>query len=111
MPLVGVADGRIGYDSAGTGQVVVLAHADLMDRRMWQVEIDALSDQYRVIAWDRFGSVNPNPASQDRPGRTCGRSWMRCTFTVRCWSVVRWVLGIAWMRRSCVPTECKGLSR
>jgi len=61
MALVRIPDGRIGYDSAGIGQVVVLAHADLMDRRMWQAQIDALSDQYRVIAWDRFGFGESEP--------------------------------------------------
>ncbi len=53
MALVRIPDGRIGYDSAGIGQVVVLAHADLMDRRMWQAQIDALSDRN----WSRPLSV------------------------------------------------------
>jgi pimeloyl-ACP methyl ester carboxylesterase len=55
MPLIDIAGGRIAYDSRGDGPPVVLSHASLVDRRMWRAQLDGLSAQYRVIAFDRLG--------------------------------------------------------
>ena len=63
MILTDTPDGRIAYDSDGLGSAVVLAHSDLMDRRMWRAQVKALSGRYRVIGWDRFscGESDPGP--------------------------------------------------
>ena len=60
--------GRIAYDSDGAGAAVVLAHADLMDRRMWRAQMQALSGRYRVIRWDRFGSGESDPGPSGPAG-------------------------------------------
>lgn len=40
------------YEEAGTGRAVVFCHGTLMDRTMFRPQLDALSDRYRVIAYD-----------------------------------------------------------
>jgi pimeloyl-ACP methyl ester carboxylesterase len=55
MDLVDIGAGRVAYDSRGDGPVAVLSHASLVDRRMWRGQLDALSQRYRVVAFDRLG--------------------------------------------------------
>ena len=55
MQTVALPGGRIAYDSAGDGPVVVFNHASLTDRRMWRRQFDAFADRYRVVAFDRLG--------------------------------------------------------
>ena len=43
------------YLDIGRGSTLVLLHGFPVDRRMWQAQYDALSDQYRVIAPDFKG--------------------------------------------------------
>lgn len=50
-----IGSGRIGYERRGHGPAVVLSHASLVDRRMWRAQIDALADDFDVIAYDRLG--------------------------------------------------------
>ncbi len=60
-----VAGLRIGYERAGGGPPVVLLHGGLSDSREWRRQIDALSDEFTVVAWDAPGcgrSADP-PAS------------------------------------------------
>lgn len=47
--------GRIAYDVEGAGQAVVLIHAGVADRRMWDDQVAALKDAYRVIRYDTRG--------------------------------------------------------
>lgn len=49
------------YTDCGSGPVLVLIHAFATDRRLWQPQVEALSDRYRVIAPDLrgFGSAAP----------------------------------------------------
>jgi pimeloyl-ACP methyl ester carboxylesterase len=58
-------DGQlIAYRTAGSGPPLVLLHGGLVDSRAWQREIDALSDEFQVIAWDAPGcgrSSDPRP--------------------------------------------------
>jgi pimeloyl-ACP methyl ester carboxylesterase len=42
-------------ESAGKGECVVLLHAGVADRRMWQSTCAALAPKFRVIAYDRRG--------------------------------------------------------
>ena len=57
---------RIAFERAGTGPAVVLAHGFVGDARStWGGQIDALSDEFTVIAWDA-----PGPAGRLTPRRT-----------------------------------------
>jgi pimeloyl-ACP methyl ester carboxylesterase len=49
------AGARFAYDEAGRGPAVVLVHAGLADRRMWEHQFRALSARYRVIRYDWRG--------------------------------------------------------
>lgn len=42
-------------DVTGTGACVVLLHAGVADRRMWRTTCEALSGQFKCIAYDRRG--------------------------------------------------------
>lgn len=47
---------RIGYEREGVGPPLVLLHGGFgFDSRSWRRQIDALSDQYTVVAWDAPG--------------------------------------------------------
>lgn len=55
MASIQVADATISYEETGDGPPVLLIHAGIADRRMWQAQLAALSDQYRLIAMDLRG--------------------------------------------------------
>ena len=42
-------------DSGGDGEVVVFSHGLLMDHTMFDPQVEAFGEQYRVIAWDERG--------------------------------------------------------
>ncbi|HEX7171973.1 MAG TPA: alpha/beta fold hydrolase [Candidatus Limnocylindria bacterium] len=46
---------RIAYDTAGSGPAVVLIHAGVANRSMWDDQVTALQDAYRVIRYDTRG--------------------------------------------------------
>src|SRR6202008_570559 len=47
---------RIRYDdSGGDGPPVILSHGFLMDRTMFEPQVDALAGEFRVITWDERG--------------------------------------------------------
>ena len=46
---------RIAFEVEGTGQPVVLIHAGVADLRMWDDQVAALRDAYRVIRYDTRG--------------------------------------------------------
>ena len=52
---VEVPDGRLYYETAGSGQPLVLLHAFTLDTRMWNAQFDTLAARYRVIAYDARG--------------------------------------------------------
>ncbi|MEU1726730.1 alpha/beta fold hydrolase [Nonomuraea sp. NPDC005692] len=60
---------RIAYDQAGpaSGDAVVLVHAGVADRRMWEHQFAALSRRHRVIRYDRRG----HGGSGDAEGEVC----------------------------------------
>lgn len=47
--------GRLYYESQGEGETVVLLHGFATDTRLWQRQIPALAQHYRVIAYDQRG--------------------------------------------------------
>ncbi len=56
MPTAPVNGQEIAFDdTGGDGPVVVLSHGFLMDRSMFDPQVAALSDSYRVITWDERG--------------------------------------------------------
>jgi 3-oxoadipate enol-lactonase len=53
-------------DSGGSGPAVVLSHGFLMDRTMFDAQVEALAREFRVVTWDQrgFGGTRaPGPFS------------------------------------------------
>lgn len=69
MEKIRVDGQQIAYRVAGSGDPLVLLHGGLVDSRTWRREIDTLSDQFQVVAWDAPGcggsSDPPADASLD----------------------------------------------
>lgn len=64
MP-VAVIDGQpLHYLDQGTGPVVLLGQSYLWDRHMWTPQIEALSQQYRVIVPELWGHGESGPLPQ-----------------------------------------------
>lgn len=64
---IDIGDGKLAYDEAGSGPVVVLVHAGLADRRMWDHQFRALAEHHRVIRYDWRGYGE----SDDAAGEVC----------------------------------------
>ncbi len=58
MPTLTVENGKIYYESYGEGLPVVLAHGVGGNHAIWYQQIPALSERYRVIAFDHRGFGN-----------------------------------------------------
>jgi pimeloyl-ACP methyl ester carboxylesterase len=56
------------YEEAGSGSVVVLLHAGMLDRRMWNPQFAPLAREHRVIRYDIRGYGKSGPA--DTPYRS-----------------------------------------
>lgn len=68
MPQVEIGGIRIRYEQAGSGPLLVLVHGFVGDgRSTWHHQIDDLSDEFTVVAWDGPGAGR----SSDPP------SWFR----------------------------------
>lgn len=52
---VAVNGARLAYDVAGAGEPLVLVHAGIADRRMWDAQVPAFAARYRVIRYDMRG--------------------------------------------------------
>ncbi|MCI4317937.1 MAG: alpha/beta hydrolase [Thermoplasmata archaeon] len=50
-----VAGGKLYYETNGTGHPVVLVHAGIVDRRMWEREFDRFAKRYHVVRYDVRG--------------------------------------------------------
>jgi len=55
MPDVNINSQTIHYDERGRGLPLVLVHGFPLDNRIWEAQLSALSDKYRVIAPDLPG--------------------------------------------------------
>jgi pimeloyl-ACP methyl ester carboxylesterase len=64
----------IAYQRAGRGPVVVLLHGFLFDSRAWRPQLEGLSDDFTVIAWDAPGAGQ----SPDPPERFGITDWADC---------------------------------
>jgi pimeloyl-ACP methyl ester carboxylesterase len=47
---------RVAYERAGSGPPLVLLHGFVGDSREWRRQIDGLSDEFTVVAWDAPGA-------------------------------------------------------
>ncbi|WP_406864626.1 alpha/beta hydrolase [Streptomyces sp. HUAS MG47] len=56
MAVVRVDGVDVAYTREGRGPVVVLVHGAGIDGRMWQPQVEALADEFTVVAWDEPGS-------------------------------------------------------
>ena len=56
------------YEEAGSGPTVVLLHAAMLDRRMWDPQFEPLAREHRVIRYDIRGYGKSGPA--DAPYRS-----------------------------------------
>lgn len=65
MPFVDVGSGRLAYDEVGAGDPVILSHASIADRRMWEHQFAALGTRHRVIRYDRLGFGDSEDAAGD----------------------------------------------
>ena len=63
METVEAGGHRIAYARKGEGPPLVLLHGYVGDGRMWRPQIDALSDEFTVVAWDApgFGGSSDPP--------------------------------------------------
>lgn len=56
MDQIEVGGHRIAYRERGVGPPVVLLHGWPLDSREWRRQLDGLSDEFRVVAWDAPGA-------------------------------------------------------
>lgn len=56
---------RIAYQRAGSGQPLVLLHGFIVDRRMWRRQLEDLSRDFDVIAWDAPGCGESSDPSEE----------------------------------------------
>jgi len=56
MDVVEIDGLRLAYRRAGHGPAVVFVHGGAEDSRTWTPQLDALSDEFTVIAWDEPGA-------------------------------------------------------
>jgi pimeloyl-ACP methyl ester carboxylesterase len=47
---------EVAYKRVGRGPPLVLVHGAAEDGRIWQPQLDALADEFTVIAWDEPGA-------------------------------------------------------
>jgi len=50
-----IGEVAFGYDEAGSGPAVLLVHAGLADRQMWEHQFQVLRQRHRVIRYDWRG--------------------------------------------------------
>lgn len=63
MPFADINGAHVYYESAGTGDAVVFAHAGVADSRMWDGQVEPFAQRYRVIRYDLrgFGQTTAPP--------------------------------------------------
>jgi len=63
METIKAAGHRIAFEQQGDGPPVVFLHGGVGDRRTWRRQLDALADEFTVVAWDApgFGGSSDPP--------------------------------------------------
>jgi pimeloyl-ACP methyl ester carboxylesterase len=59
MPYLNRDGVKIYYEARGSGPAVLLSHGYSASARMWQGQLEALSDRYHLIAFDMRGHDPP----------------------------------------------------
>ena len=72
MGTVEVAGLRIRYQRAGHGPSLVLLHGAYEDSRIWRRQLDGLSDEFTVFAWDAPGCGGSDDPPPDFSGEDLG---------------------------------------
>ena len=68
MPIAKLKDVELYYEDTGSGYPILLGHGGFSDVTEWDPQVDALSQDYRVIRYDRRGCGRSTPA--DVPQRS-----------------------------------------
>jgi 3-oxoadipate enol-lactonase len=55
QPVSGTSPAGLFYEVSGSGEPLVLIHAFSLDRRMWEPQVTALQDRFRLIRYDLRG--------------------------------------------------------
>ena len=84
-----MVDGRsVSYLTAGSGPAVVLLHGIGGNATQWNAQLDGLSDEFTLIAWDTPGyGESDDPGGEWRMGDyaevlagcSTGWNWIACT--------------------------------
>jgi len=85
---------EIAYRRAGSGPPLVLLHGFLGDSRVWRTQLEDLSDQFDVVAWDAPGAGT----SADPPDDFTTEDWARSLSAFLTSLGVRsaHILGLSW---------------
>jgi pimeloyl-ACP methyl ester carboxylesterase len=65
VPTVRVDGLEVAYRRTGDGPPLVLVHGAAADSRAWQPQLDALSDEFTVVAWDEPGAGRSSDVPAD----------------------------------------------
>jgi pimeloyl-ACP methyl ester carboxylesterase len=85
---------RIVYRDVGAGPPVVLLHGGMDDSRSWRWQVDDLTDEFRVLAWDApgCGQSSEPPESWRMPEYAdCLKAWLDAVGIQR-----PSILGLSW---------------
>lgn len=74
MDQIEVGGHRVAYRERGAGPPLVLLHGWPLDSREWWRQLEGLSDEFRVVAWDAPGAGR----SSDPPERSVLADWAHC---------------------------------
>jgi pimeloyl-ACP methyl ester carboxylesterase len=72
MDTVELAGLRIRYERAGQGPPLVLLHGAYEDSRIWRRQLEELSDEFTVFAWDAPGCGGSDDPPPDFAGKDLG---------------------------------------
>lgn len=72
MDTVDISGLRIGYQRAGQGPPLVLLHGAYEDSRSWRQQLEGLSNEFTVIAWDAPGCGRSDDPPADFSGKELG---------------------------------------
>lgn len=94
MQRIAIGTVEIAYRQAGEGPPVVLLHGGVEDSRAWRQQIDGLSDEFSVFAWDAPGcGQSSEPLANWRMPEyaDCLAAWLRALGLAR-----PHMLGLSW---------------